>query len=139
MVDAEALHSRLARLAELIELLEAARTEGRAALEADTRSELAVLHALQLAVQACIDVGAHLAGELGLSAPDDYAGVFRSLARAGVIAPELSDRLVQATGTRNVIVHEYLKVDLDQVWLAVERLDDLREFARAAARAAEAQ
>jgi uncharacterized protein YutE (UPF0331/DUF86 family) len=137
LVDRERVVRRLTRLGELIEALEAARAEGPDALEADVRNELAVLHALQLAVQACLDVGAHLVGELGLSPPDDYAGVFRSLSRAGLINSELADRLVEAAGMRNVIVHEYLQVDLDRVWRALERLDDLRDFARAAARAAE--
>lgn len=136
MVDAERVRRRLGRLDELLATLEGARDDGREAL-ADVRQQLFVEHALQLALQVCIDVGAHLVAELGLTAPDDYAGVFASLERHGVLKPELAGRLARAAGLRNVLVHEYLEVDLDRVWEALERLDDLRDFAAAAERAAE--
>jgi len=134
LVDPDHVAKRLERLGELLAVLEAARAEGRQALDFDARQQLAVLHALQLAIQACIDAGAHLVGELGLKAPDDYADVFRSLAGAQMLDPDLAERLANATGLRNVIVHEYMRVDLDRVWNALAELDDLRAFARAAAR-----
>ena len=121
---------RLERLEELLETLDAARARGRAALDRDIRDELHVEHALQLAIQACIDVGAHLVSELGLPAPDDYGQIFESLGTAGRIDRDLAARLARAVGMRNLLVHEYLKIDLDKVWATLGELDDLRAFAR---------
>lgn len=138
MVDADRVIRRLQRLEELLETLEAARTRGRAALDADVREELHVEHALQLAIQACIDVGAHLVSELGLPTPDDYGQIFESLGKADRIDRDLAGRLSRAVGMRNLLVHEYLDIDLDRVWEALDDLDDLRSFARFAASAARA-
>jgi uncharacterized protein YutE (UPF0331/DUF86 family) len=38
---------------------------------------------------------------------------------------------------RNLLVHEYLDIDLDRVWEALGDLEDLRSFARFAAAEAE--
>lgn len=128
MVDAESVATRLDRLSQLLEQLEEIRTGGRDAYEHDFRTRLAAAHAVQLAVQVCIDVGAHLIAEQGLDAPTDYRGVFESLRAAG-LEPELSGRLGEAVGMRNILVHGYLEVDDGAVWDALDRLDDLRLFA----------
>ncbi len=133
MVDAESIATRLDRLTPLLEELEQIHAGGHDAYMAEFRSRLAADHALQLAIQVCIDVGAHLIGELGLEAPSDYRGVFESLQKAG-LEPRLADRLADAAGMRNILVHDYLEVDDEIVWAALGRLDDLRQFAAFAQR-----
>jgi uncharacterized protein YutE (UPF0331/DUF86 family) len=128
LVDAEGIASRLDRLTPLLSELEAIRAGGHESYLADFRSRLAADHAIQLAVQICIDVGAHLIAELGLEAPSDYRGVFASL-RAEGLDEELAARLGDAAGMRNILVHDYLEVDDEAVWSALGRLDDLRRFA----------
>jgi len=108
--------------------MEAIRAAGRDAYMADFRTRLAADHAIQLAVQICIDVGAHLIAELGLEPPSDYRDVFESL-RGDGLDPELAGRLAEAAGMRNILVHGYLEVDDEVVWGALDRLDDLRHFA----------
>lgn len=133
MVDAESVSRRLDRLTPLLEELEAIHAAGHDAYMADFRSRLAADHAIQLAIQICIDVGAHLIAELGLETPSDYRGIFESLRPAGLDA-ELADRLANAAGMRNILVHDYLEVDDDAIWEALDRLDDLRQFAAFAQR-----
>lgn len=128
MVDAESVAARIDRLTPLLEELEAIRSAGKDAYAAELRSRLAAEHAVQLAVQICIDIGAHLIAELGLETPSDYRGVFSSLGPAGLDAG-LVDRLADAAGMRNILVHGYLEVDDEIVWAALDRLDDLRDFA----------
>lgn len=45
------------------------------------------------------------------------------------LEPDLAERLAEAVGMRNILVHGYLEVDDEAVWDALERLDDLRAFA----------
>lgn len=131
MVDAESVSSRLDRLDELLRELDAIRAGGRDAYMAEWRTRLATEHALQLAIQTCIDVSAHMVSELGLKTPADYRGVFESLRPAG-LDPQLAERLAAAAGMRNILVHGYLDVDDDTVWNALAQLDDLRQFAATA-------
>jgi len=137
LVDADSVANRLQRLDTLLRELDAIRAGGRDAYMAEARTRLAAERALQLAIQSCIDIGAHLVSELGLQAPADYRGVFASLCPAG-LDTELAERLAAAAGMRNILVHGYLDVDDQLVWDALARLDDLRAFAAAARRIADA-
>lgn len=137
LVDPESIDARLERLAELLAESERIRVAGREAYDAGLRDQLAAQHAIQLAIQICVDVGAHLIAELALRMPDDYKGVFAVLREPLGLAPDLVEGLSAAAGMRNVLVHAYLEVDDDQVWDALEHLDALREFATAVERLAE--
>lgn len=119
----------LGSIASLLEELEEIRAVGHDAYTAEFRRRLAADHAVQLAIQACIGIGAHLIAELGLEAPSEYRGVFESLRKAG-LDPHLAERLADAAGMRNVLVHAYLEVDDEAVgWDALGPLDELRRFA----------
>ncbi len=137
MVDPESVGRRLQRLGELLTALEAIRVEGEQAYLAELQTRLAAERALQLAIQSCIDVAAHLVAELGLRTPEDYRDTFRGLAHQELLDRELAGRLGDAAGMRNILVHDYLEIDPRQVWRALERLDDLRAFADAARRIAD--
>jgi uncharacterized protein YutE (UPF0331/DUF86 family) len=128
LVDAESIEARLSRLAELLDELEQIRADGRLAYLSDFRTRLATQHALQLAVQTCIDIGAHLIAELNLTLPSDYRGIFTALLPTGLDA-ELGDRLGRAAGMRNILVHDYLDLDHEVILSALESLEDLRRFA----------
>ena len=128
MVDPESIDERLERLTELLEQGERIKAAGREAYAADFRSRLAAQHAVQLSIQICIDIAAHLIAELGPKMPSDYRGVFEALRPEG-LDDDLAERLGSAAGMRNVLVHGYLEVDDEIVWKALDHLDDLRQFA----------
>ena len=127
MVDPEKVTDRLERLAELLDELSDIEKDGYDSYRTSFRSRLAVAHGLQLAVQVCLDIGAHLIAEEGLKMPNDYRGIFASLKEGG-LESELADRLSAAAGMRNILVHDYLMVDDEAVWGALGRLDDLHQF-----------
>lgn len=132
MVDADRLAARLARLGQLLEDLEAIRDQGLDSYLSDEMVRAGAERWLQLAIQICIDVGAQLAVELPVRAPSDYAEVFMNLAKGGFMPPELAERLGGAARQRNLLVHLYLEIDDREIFASLERLDDLREFARLA-------
>lgn len=87
MVDPESIDSRLEHLSDLLAESERIRAGGRAAYDATFRDRLAAQHAIQLAIQCCVDIGAHLIAELRLRMPDDYKGVFAVLREPLGLAP----------------------------------------------------
>jgi uncharacterized protein YutE (UPF0331/DUF86 family) len=117
--------------------MEGVRTQGEERYLGDEDPRLKTERALQLAIQVCIDVAAHVTSELGLLAPQTYREAFAGLASSGLLPGDLADRLGDAAGLRNLLVHGYGDLDDRQIWAALDRLDDLRAFAAAAARAAE--
>lgn len=136
MVDADSVFAKLARLDSLLGVLESGQARGKAAVTSDVHLQLEVERALQVSIQICIDIGAHLVSELGLKPAEDYQGVFASLGAHGTIDSDLADRLGDAAGLRNLLVHDYGEIDHARLWNSLGELDDLRAFAAAADRVA---
>lgn len=61
--------------------------------------------------------------------PDSYREGVIVLGRLGVLSEEFAERIAGMAGFRNILVHDYLDVDLGIVkQLLDERLDDFRKF-----------
>jgi uncharacterized protein YutE (UPF0331/DUF86 family) len=94
------IDARLERLEDLLAQLEGFRGRGRAAYEKEAEVRLATQHALQLAIQICIDVAAYLLAAAGRPAPDRYQDLFTDLRPEG-LDERLAGGLAQAAGLRN--------------------------------------
>jgi uncharacterized protein YutE (UPF0331/DUF86 family) len=94
---------------------------GREALERDISLHNDVLFSLLTVCQLVIDVAGDLAARRG-DRFEDYTEAVRSLGRDARFAPELVRKLERLPGFRNVVIHEYVALDLDR---AVEALDEL--------------
>lgn len=87
---------------------------------------------LQTAVEACLDIGNHLIAAEGFRAPIDNKDVFQVLADERVVPAELLGRLQDMARFRNLLVHDYARIDDAVVYVILtRRLGDFDEFARA--------
>lgn len=129
MVDGEAQLARLQQLERLIDHLERVKAGGESAYLADEDLRMMTERRLELAIQICIDIGAHLVSELSTVPPNDYAGIFKSLADAGHLDSDLGARLSTAARQRNLLIHLYLDIDNRKVFASLRHLNDLRAFA----------
>ena len=128
MVDRDLVLAKVETLERSLARIAAARD--RPGLDALDRQDIIVLN-LQRAVQAMLDLAAHVVAREGLGVPDELAASFELLKRAGILDDDLADRMRRMTGFRNVAVHEYRKLDPKIVESIVQdRLGDLRAFAR---------
>ncbi len=97
----------------------------------DDNIQTIVERKLQLAIQACMDIGGYLIGQLGLTAPDEPQNLFAALGREGVISRELADRLVDMVRFRNILLHDYLEIDSVIVYHNLsEELGDFDQFSQ---------
>ena len=95
-----------------------------------TKQDSIILN-LQRASEAAIDLAMHLVREHRLGVPQDSRQAFDLLREAGLLAPDLAERLVRMVGFRNIAVHDYRRLDLAIVRAIVrEHLDDFAAFAR---------
>jgi uncharacterized protein YutE (UPF0331/DUF86 family) len=97
------------------------RVTGREALERDLSLHNDVLFSLLTVCQLVIDVAGDLASRRG-DRFEDYTEAVRTLGRDARFPPDLVHKLERLPGFRNVVIHEYVALDLDRV---VEALDDL--------------
>ncbi len=95
----------------------------------DLDRQESVLFNLQMAVQNCIDMAAHIVSEEGLGVPGSTNEMFYLLEENGYLHYSLTEKMVKAVGFRNLLVHQYGRVELKQVYeLAQKDVEDLEEF-----------
>lgn len=98
-------------------------------IERDVREQRFVLHTLQLAIQAALDVASHIVADDQLGEPRQYRDLFLTLVEAGWLPRELTEPLTQMAGFRYIVVHGYEEVDLATVRRSLDRrLGDLNAF-----------
>lgn len=77
---------------------------------------------LQEAIEAALDVNAHVIAELGQEFPEDYYGGFLMLARMGLIPEALALELAPSAGLRNRLVHEYDEIDDAKIHASIQTI-----------------
>lgn len=99
---------------------------------ADPDLQDVVLFNMQMAIQTCLDIAAHIISEQGWGVPGSNTEMFYILEEKGVIGRPLSEKMALAVGLRNLIVHEYARIELERVYASArEDIDDLKQFIRA--------
>ncbi len=86
-----------------------------------------VLFSLLTVCQLVIDVSGELAARRG-DRFDDYVGAVRSLSNDVGFAPDLVHELERLPGFRNVLIHEYVTLDMRRVLEALNGLEPVRTF-----------
>jgi len=109
------------------------RVTGREALERDLSLHNDVLFSLLTVCQLVIDLAGDLAARRG-DRFEDYTEAVRSLARDARFNPDLVRKLERLPGFRNVVIHEYVALDLDRVVEALDDLGPVEEFLEIARR-----
>jgi uncharacterized protein YutE (UPF0331/DUF86 family) len=95
----------------------------------DWKTQRIVERTLQMAIELCVDVANHVIADQGLRVPATYAEAFDVLAEAGMLPGPERDAMVRMVGFRNVIVHEYARVEAEiVVRILRQHLDDLARF-----------
>ena len=130
MTDVDLIEKRLAFIGTCVtQLRTLARPES---IATDVREERFVEHTLQLAIQAMVDVASHIVSDDQLGEPATNQALFDLLRGAGWIDDRQRVILRSMAGFRNVLVHEYVKVDLAVVRDILDNhLPDLEAFVRA--------
>ncbi len=111
----EALRERLQKLEEVISRLEQVNRIDRATLRANFRDAWAAERGLQLGAETIFDIGNHILSAHFGATPKDYEDIIVQLAALGVIGDALRNRLKGMGGFRNILVHDYLRIDPDRV------------------------
>lgn len=114
------------------------RVGGREDMERDLSLHNDVLFSLLTVCQLVIDVAGELAARRG-DRFEDYTQAVRSLARDARFSPELVRKLERLPGFRNVVIHEYVSLDLDRVVEALDDLEPVERFLEAALRLVSAE
>jgi len=132
-MDTDVIDAKLRELSYRLRRVSAKKPASAGALAKDEDLQDILARNLSLAIQACIDIAYHLCAAQGV-VPETSGDAFAELARRGLVAKSLAQRMQRAVGFRNVLVHEYTKVDWKIVMgVASAGTRDLAAFGKAVA------
>ena len=129
------LVERLADLRRHLDHLEQVRPRVRSPedLTRDLSLHNDVLFSLLTVCQLVIDIAGELSARRG-ERFEDYTQAVRNLATDERFSADLVRELERLPGFRNVLIHEYVALDMDRVMEALERLDPIDQFVVVVAR-----
>ncbi len=129
VADAEVVRDREARIRSYVRDLRQMAEIAEADFLVNRERQYAVLHALQLAIEASVDIATHICAADSLGIPASYAEAFDLLEKARVLDAPLADDLRRMARFRNRLVHFYGDVDLRMVYGVLgSRLGDFDRY-----------
>jgi uncharacterized protein YutE (UPF0331/DUF86 family) len=117
---------KLQRLDEYLEYLRELRQASQSAFLADHRIYGLAERYLQLSVQIVMDVGQMLIVAKNLRRPESNQDIFVILGEKKNISKNLEERLTGIANFRNILVHDYEKLDHKKVYAHLR--DNLKDF-----------
>ena len=132
MVNKTIIARKLEKIANYLGQIRSKKDPGIKSFKKDKDLQSIILFNLIQAVQACIDMGAHVISDAGWEIPSTQAEIFEILAKNKIITKARAEKMIQMVGFRNRIVHEYEKTDLTivhAVW--TQHSTDIERFCRA--------
>lgn len=86
---------------------------------------------LHIAIESCLDIANHIISYEGYREPKDNKDTFEVLFEQKILDNELTNNLKKMAQCRNIIVHDYIRIQPEIVYSIVQNnLVDLLSFAR---------
>lgn len=93
--------------------------------------EWALRYGLFESIQIIIDLSCHLAAEYNLGVSKTYVECIEKLEKFEYINAKLTKNLIASIGLRNMLIHEYVKIDIERLYGYLEFIEDFSDFVKA--------
>ena len=131
MVEQSIILKRLTLLEEYIRDLEEMREKSLKDLKSDKVIRRYVERTLHMAAEACLDIANHIISYEGSREPIDNKDSFEVLMEEKVIKPELTEKLKKMAQFRNVVVHDYIRVQPEIIYAILHKnISDIVAYAK---------
>ena len=132
MVDIESVVERLQALEEYTDHLRNLRQIPFSDVKTDIKNRWAIERGLLLAIECILDIGSHIVAEEKLGRPKDYTEIIDILGEKSIIPEEFAKEIRGIAGFRNILIHEYVEIDIGKVYgylqKAPEQFDVFRSY-----------
>ncbi len=129
MVDRTLILRKLSAMEEYLGQITEYRSISTGQYEKDWRSQRIIERTLQMMVETCIDIAGHIIADMKFRVPISYADSFHVLAENEIVDDSLSGSLEKMAKFRNVVVHDYDRVDAEIViGILRKNLDDFTKY-----------
>ena len=123
------IERRLDELNERLTRLQPLREKSRAEFDRDPYLRDIVERNLEIAAQCCIDISHRIISLEKAQKPQDYYEAIIRMGELGILPVDFAGKLAPIAGFRNILIHEYLSVDWNEVYNHLRDLKDIIRFA----------
>ena len=129
MVDHDLVLAKVGSIRRHLRRISEKRTDDLDTFLSDFDQQDIISFNLHLAIENCTDLAAHIISEEGLGVPGSASEMFYLLEENGYLSQQLTEKMIKAVGLRNLIVHEYAKIDLKRLFDIVGKdTKDVNDF-----------
>jgi uncharacterized protein YutE (UPF0331/DUF86 family) len=120
---------RFQRMDEMIEILKSYQTYPTKEFLSNRTIQLSTERAIEICINICIDIGAHILTSLGNNTSDSYGEIFTNLAKENIFPLEFANQMRKMVGFRNILGHIYMDIDYLKVFAVLhENITDFTQF-----------
>lgn len=129
MTTISVVENKISSVKKYLKILERYQKYSQKEIEESIDLKGALERYLYLAVQASIDLSEAVVSLKNLRKPTTLKESFQILSEENIIPLELTENLVKMVGFRNIIVHDYEKIDYEVICdILQNKLKDIKEF-----------
>jgi len=99
------------------------------ALKNDLQKQWSLRYGLFESIQIVIDLSCHLTAKYNLGNPKTYNECIELLLKEKYLSKSLAEVMMKMVGLRNILVHEYVLIDLQKLYALLNNLQDFALFA----------
>lgn len=131
MIKKELIIDRLSRVREYVKRLHDLASLSKDEFLNDHKNYYSAARLLQIAIEACLDVGHHIVSRNEFRRPKDYKDIFLILGDEKVIPMDFAQSLVNMAKYRNRLVHLYSEVTPEEIYSIIQGpINDLEKYSR---------
>lgn len=128
MLNNDVIKERLLEIDENLKILEDLRKIPKEEFLKDPKIFKLAERCLEVSIQALLDICLYIIANNNWPKPKDNQEAVGIIARYKILPEEFAKRIIPMAGLRNILVHEYLKVDPKRIFNHLQNLQDFREF-----------
>jgi uncharacterized protein YutE (UPF0331/DUF86 family) len=123
------IERRLSELSERLSRLAPLRDKSPEEYDHDPFLRDVVERNLQVAVQCCLTICHRIIALESAQKPIDHYGAILMMGELGVLPAEFAHHFAPIAGLRNILVHEYVKIDWSRIHQALQKTEEIQQFA----------
>ena len=129
--EKESVDNKLFRLQEMVKVLEEIRTSSKGEFLKDHKLYGAGMFNLMIGITIILDIGQHLLTRYAQRTAKEYKEVIAMLGEEQIITAEFAVANIEMAKFRNLMVHDYDKIDETMVYDYIQKAPDIfRQFAK---------
>lgn len=128
MMNPEVIKERLQEIDENLKILAELKGLDKEKFKNDPKIFKLAERCLQVSIQALLDICNYIIASNNWTRPRDNQETIKIIAAKNIIPQGFANSILPMAGLRNLLVHEYLKIDLDRIYNHLQKLEDFRTF-----------